>query len=53
MEKSIDFVNFVSYKYHLKVEDVMADFTEFVKEEDLKIKESGVDDDFKTYMEKK
>jgi hypothetical protein len=52
MEKSIDFVNFVSYKYHLKVEDIMADFTEFVKEEDLKIKENGVDDDFKTYMEK-
>jgi hypothetical protein len=52
MEKSIEFLNFLSYKYHLKIDDVMADFTEFVKEEDVKIKASGVDDDFKTYMEK-
>lgn len=52
MEKSMDFMNFLAYKYHLKIEDVMADFTEFVKEEDVKMKASGVDDDFKTYMEK-
>jgi hypothetical protein len=52
MEKSMDFMNFLAYKYHLKIDDVMADFTEFVKEEDVKMKASGVDDDFKTYMEK-
>jgi len=52
MEKSMDFLNFMAYKYHLKIDDVMADFTEFVKEEDVKMKASGVDDDFKTYMEK-
>jgi hypothetical protein len=52
MEKSMDFLNFLAYKYHLKIDDVMADFTEFVKEEDVKMKASGVDDDFKTYMEK-
>ena len=52
MEKSMDFLNFLAYKYHLKIDDVMADFTEFVKDEDVKMKASGVDDDFKTYMEK-
>lgn len=52
MEKSADFLNFLAFKYHLKVDDVMADFAEFVKEEDVKLKSSGVDDDFKTYMEK-
>ena len=52
MEKSMEFMNFLAYKYHLKIDDVMADFTEFVKEEDVKMKASGVDDDFKSYMEK-
>ena len=32
MEKSMDFLNFLAYKYHLKIDDVMADFTEFVKD---------------------
>ena len=48
----MDFLNFLAYKYHLKIDDVIADFTEFVKDEDVKMKASGVDDDFKTYMEK-
>jgi hypothetical protein len=52
MEKSMDFFNFLAYKYHLKIDDIMADFTEFVKEEDVKMKASGVDDDYKTFMEK-
>jgi len=52
MEKSADFLNFLAFKYHLKVDDVMADFAEFVKEEEVKLRSSGVDDDFKTYMEK-
>ena len=52
MEKSMDFLNFLAYKYHLKIDDIMADFAEFVKEEDVKMKASGVDDDYKTFMEK-
>jgi len=52
MEKSMDFFNFLAYKYHLKIDDVMTDFAEFVKDEDVKMKASGVDDDFKTFMEK-
>lgn len=52
MEKSMDFFNFVAYKYHLKIDDIMADFAEYAKEEDVKMKASGVDDDYKTFMEK-
>ena len=52
MEKSMDFLNFLAYKYHLKIDDVMADFAEYTKEEDVKMKASGVDDDYKTFMEK-
>lgn len=52
MEKSLDFLNFVAYKYGLKVDDVVADFNEFVKEEETKLRAVGVDDDFKTFMDK-
>ena len=38
----MDFFNFLAYKYHLKIDDIMADFTEFVKEEDVKIKASEI-----------
>ena len=47
-----DFVNFLSYKYNLKVDNVMADFTEFAKEEEAKLKASNLDDDFKNFMDK-
>jgi hypothetical protein len=52
MEKSLDFLNFISYKYGLKVDDVVADFNEFVKEEETKLRAVGIDDDFKTFMDK-
>jgi hypothetical protein len=52
MEKTLDFTNFVAYKYGLKVDDVVADFNEFVKEEETKLRAGGVDDDFKTFMDK-
>ena len=52
MEKSTDFVNFLSYKYNLKIDTVMADFTEYVKEEETKLKASSLDDDFKNFMDK-
>lgn len=52
MEKSLDFLNFAAYKYGLKVDDVIADFNEFVKEEETKLRAGGVDDDFKTFMDK-
>ena len=52
MEKSMDFFNFMAFKYHLKIDDIMKDFAEYAKEEDVKMKTSGIDDDYKTFMEK-
>jgi hypothetical protein len=52
MEKYLDFINFISYKYNLKVDDVVADFTEFAKEEGDKIKKSTLDDDYKNFIDK-
>lgn len=49
--KTVEFLNFISYKYGLKIDDIMADFQEFTKEEKEKLKESSVEDDYKTFFE--
>lgn len=51
-DKMKDFLNFLSYKYNLKIENVMYDFFEFIKEENNKLKETTIEDDFKTFMDK-
>jgi len=53
MGKFADFLNFVSYKYNLKLEEVVADFNEFAKEEESKLKENSVEDDYKTFLDKR
>lgn len=52
MEKFLDFLSFASYKYNLKVDQVIEDFNEFIKEEEAKIKANSLDDDFKNFMDK-
>jgi hypothetical protein len=52
MEKYFEFLHFLSYKYNLNVENTIADFNEFVKEEESKIKAGSVEDDFKTFIDK-
>jgi hypothetical protein len=52
LERYQDFLQFLSFKYHLKVEDVIADFNEFIKEEGDKIKNVGVEDDYKNFVDK-
>ena len=52
MQKFFDFLHFLSYKYNLKVEDVINDFNEFSKEEEQKLKSTPVDDDFKNFLDK-
>lgn len=49
--KFVEFLNFVSFKYSVKSEDLMNDFQEFAKEEKEKLKEFSVEDDFKTFMD--
>jgi len=52
MEKSMDFLHFISFKYSLNVDNVLADFKEFTKEEESKLKASSVEDDYKNFIDK-
>ena len=52
MEKFIQFLNFVSYKYNVSFEDISNDFKEFVKDEREEISKSSMDDDYKTFIDK-
>ena len=52
MERCTDFLHFISYKYNLKVDDVISDFKDFTKEESDKLKKSSVEDDYKNFLDK-
>jgi hypothetical protein len=52
MEKFHQFLNFVSFKYKINFEDVMKDFEGFIKEEKETILKSGIEDDYKTFLDK-
>jgi len=52
MEKFFDFLHFVAYKYNLDVEKLIADFNEFTKEEESKLKLGTVEDDYKSFLDK-
>jgi hypothetical protein len=51
MEKFVQFLNFVSYKYNISFDDVSNDFKEFVKEEKESLNKSGIEDDYKTFVD--
>ena len=50
MEKFVQFLNFLSYKYNLSFEDATNDFKDFVKEEKESLV-SSIDDDYKTFLD--
>jgi len=52
MEKFHQFLNFVSFKYKLNFEDISKDFEAFVKEEKETIVQTGIEDDYKTFLDK-
>jgi hypothetical protein len=52
MEKFVSFLNFLSYKYKLKFDDVYSDFTEFVQEEKGDLNKLNISDDYKTFVDK-
>ena len=52
MEKFHDFLQFVSFKFKLNSETVMADFGDFVTEEEANLKQKTLEEDFKTFTEK-
>jgi hypothetical protein len=52
MEKFVQFLNFISYKYNISFDDITNDFKDFVKEEKDTLSKTSMDDDFKTYIDK-
>ena len=52
MSKFGDFLQFISFKYNLKVDSVMGDFADFTKEEQDRLQSVSVDDDYQNFMDK-
>ena len=51
MAKFGDFINFISYKYNLNVENLFQDYNEFCKEEQKMLQEGGVSNDFQNFLD--
>jgi hypothetical protein len=51
MEKFLQFVNFISFKYNISFEDLNKDLKDFVQEEKANLTKSSLDDDYKTYID--
>jgi hypothetical protein len=51
MEKYVQFLNFISYKYNMNFEDLTTDFKEFVKEEKELLIQTSMEDEFKTFLD--
>jgi len=51
MEKYIQFLNFVAYKYKLTFDDLTNDFKEFITEEKENLAQINISDDYKTYLD--
>jgi hypothetical protein len=52
LSKFFDFLHFMAYKYNLKIDDLVSDFNDFAKEEEIKIKSGSVEDDYKNFLDK-
>ena len=52
MEKFIQFLNFVSFKYHVNFDKISADFQEFAKEEKETLQKTNIYDEYKTFLDK-
>jgi hypothetical protein len=47
-----DFLQFVSFKYNIKVDNLLEDFKQFVQEEENLLKANDVQGDFSTFLDK-
>jgi hypothetical protein len=52
MERYFEFIHFIAYKYNLKSETLIDDFNDFVKEETDKLRKSGIENDYKNFVDK-
>jgi transketolase len=51
MEKFVQFLNFVSFKYNMSFDDLTNDFKEFVKEEKESLTKTSMRDEYKTFLD--
>jgi hypothetical protein len=51
MEKFVQFLNFISFKYNVSFNDVSNDFKDFVKEEKENLSNSNMQDEYKTFID--
>ena len=51
MEKFVQFLNFVSYKYKLSFDDISKDLKDFLTEEQSSMIDSGLENDYKTFVD--
>ncbi len=51
MEKFVQFLNFVSFKYNLSFDDVSNDFKDFVKDEKETLSKSNMENEYKTFLD--
>jgi hypothetical protein len=51
MEKFVQFLNFVSFKYNMNFDDLSNDFKEFVKEEKTNLCKTSMADEYKTFID--
>ena len=51
MEKFVQFLNFVSYKYNVSFDDLSTDFKDFVKEEKNNLTGKALEDEYKTFLD--
>jgi predicted RNA-binding protein YlxR (DUF448 family) len=51
MEKFVQFLNFISFKYNVSFDDISSDLKDFVKEEKENLNKTSMQDDFKTFVD--
>ena len=51
MEKFSQFMNFVSFKYKISLDDVMKDYQDFIKDEQTELMKTNIDNDYKTFVD--
>lgn len=51
MEKFTQFLNFVSFKYHIEFDKLTKDFQEFTKDERDNLINTSIEDDFKNFLD--
>jgi hypothetical protein len=51
MEKFSQFINFVSFKYKISLDDVMKDYQDFIKDEQAELIKTNIDNDYKTFVD--